>query len=315
MMKPSDAPKTTTPSSMPTDNLASTTRKSSWKDWSLFCLLLILLVVESVIGWRVRIKLKPGSTLINPVDKAIMVWVPAGKFTMGSPDGVGHDHERPAHQVSLSGYWLYKYQVTVAQYRTFCAATGRPVPQWPGADLSWAGKTGWDDPALLQHPIVCVSWSDAQAYAAWVKAALPSEAQWEYAARGPKGNNFSWGGTATVADQLNGWDPAKCANDSNSKEVGKSTWPVGSFPTGKSWCGAQDMGGNTLEWCADWYGPYASATVTNPTGPPTGNKRILRGASWMNVDDSHRCATRFRNFPEQNLFIYGFRCVSHAPPP
>ncbi len=314
MMQPSSNLHESIPAAI-SDTISPRIKQSSMKDRGLLGLLVIILIVGSVIGWRVRIKLKPGSMRVNPIDKAVMMWVPAGTFTMGSIPGVGHDIERPAHKVTLSGYWIYKNQVTVAQYRAFCVATAHPLPDWPGAQYSWTGKTGWDDVALQQHPIVSVSWDDAEAYANWAKARLPSEAQWEYAARGTKGQNFPWGGTATPADPLNGWDPAKCANDANSKEAGKSTWPVGSFPLGKSWCGAMDMGGNTLEWCSDWFAPYTAAAVANPTGAATGSKRVLRGASWMNVDDSHRVANRFRNSPEQRLFIYGFRCVSHAPPP
>ena len=115
---------------------------------------------------------------INAVDGAALVWVPGGTFTMGSPEGVGEDREHPAHLVTLTGFWLYKYEVTVAQYRDFCTATERVLPKFPDDCWSWQGKRGWKDPALQQHPIVNVNWNDAQAYAAWAKAALPTEAQW-----------------------------------------------------------------------------------------------------------------------------------------
>jgi len=250
----------------------------------------------------------------NAKDNADMVWVPGNTFTMGNATGVGHDDEQPAHQVTLTGYWIYKYDVTVAQYRAFCTATGRALPQFPSGYYSWAGKTGWDDLALQQHPIVNVSWNDAKAYADWAGVKLPSEAQWEYAARGPQGRNYPWGGTATAADPYNGWDNTMCANYDNSYSVGKSTWPVGSFPAGASWCGAQDMAGNVWQWCGDWYGDYSSTAVTNPTGPATGTYRVLRGGSW---DDSsyYRGACRISGSPGNYSGRIGFRCASLTPGP
>jgi formylglycine-generating enzyme required for sulfatase activity len=304
-------------------------KRSSWKVWSLVCFLLIVLGGGGVIGWHVLTKRKLGDTRVwhvltkrklgdtrvNPIDKAEIVWVPGGAFIMGSIDGVGSDAERPAHQVTLSGYWIYKYEVTVAQYLAFCAATGRALPEFPSG-YSWTDKSGWTDPALRQHPIVDVGWNDAKAYADWAKVALPTEAQWEYAARGPEGRNYPWGGTATAADPYNGWDQTKCANYDNSRNVGISTWPVGSFPAGAGWCGARDLAGNVWEWCADWYGPYSTTPVTNPTGPATGDYRVLRGGSWG--DDSpgfFRAAYRSGLVPLLQPVCFGFRCVVRSPGP
>ncbi len=112
-------------------------------------------------------------TKINPIDGAEMVWVPSGTFTMGSPHGVGFEKKYyPAHQVTLSGYWIYKYEVTVVQYRAFCDATGHDLPEFPEG-FSWEYKSGWDDPDLQRHPIVNVSWDDCKAYADWAGANLP----------------------------------------------------------------------------------------------------------------------------------------------
>jgi formylglycine-generating enzyme required for sulfatase activity len=260
---------------------------------------------------------KVGATSTNPTDGAAMVWVPGGTFTMGSIDKVGRDNEHPAHKVTLSGYWIYRDDVTVSQYRAFCTATRHAMPLWPDQRYSWKGKSGWDDAALQQHPIVDVSWNDAQAYADWAKVVLPSEAQWEYASRGPQGNNYPWGGTATTADPFNGWDQTKCANFYNSREKNISTWPVGSFATDTSWCGAWDMAGNVYNWCADWYEAYSSSPVTNPTGPATGSVRVLRGGSWNDGDYysvyGARGANRDYNGPDNWNYYFGFRCVSLSP--
>jgi len=253
---------------------------------------------------------------VNPKDGAAMVWVPAGEFVMGSKDNEGYSDERPQRKVYLDGYWLYKYEVTVAQYRAFCAATGRALPHFPQpmtyyeSNYSWAGKTGWADPALQQHPIVNVTWHDAQAYAAWAGAQLPTEAQWEKAARGADGRIYPWGNT---------WDPAKCANRTNSQEKAISTWPVGSFPAGASPCGAHDMAGNVSEWCADWYdaGYYKNAPARNPIGPATGTRRVLRCGSWAGyyVEFILRSAVRNYCTPDYYWYSVGFRCGSSSPGP
>lgn len=250
----------------------------------------------------------------NDKDGAEMIWIPAATFTMGSAEGVGDILERPAHQVTLSGYWIYQYDVTVSLYRDFCTATGRALPKFPSG-YSWKGKTNWDDRTLQQHPIVNVTWNDAKAYADWAEVKLPTEAQWEYAARGQQGYNFPWGGTATAADFCNGWDQTMCANYWNSYKVGKGTWPVGSFPAGASWCGAQDMAGNVWQWCGDWCGDYAATAVTDPIGPATGYSLVLRGGSWSSDDPGDRSVCRHFGRPGDYDNGIGFRCASLAPGP
>ena len=311
-------------------------KKSAWKVWLLVGIITLLLGGGSVIGWQVLAKKDSTKTFTNterkfpagtevgqeeknPTDNAEMVWIPDGTFTMGSAAGVGEADEHPAHQVKLSGYWIYKYDVTVAQYRAFSATTGHKLPEWPGEYDSWKGKTGWDDPALQQHPIVNVTWYDAKAYADWAGVTLPTEAQWEYAARGPQGRNYPWGGTAIKGDNTNGWDATKCANYENTAQVNKSTWQVGSFPAGASWCGAQDMAGYAWQWCGDWFGDYAAIAVTNPTGPATGDRRVQRGGSWMCDKDVIRSSVRYSDIPDYfyNSYGYcvGFRCASLSPGP
>ncbi len=253
-------------------------------------------------------------TGFTPPNGHEMVWVPGGLFTRGTP----YDNWWGAavtQQVMLSGFWLDKYEVTVAQYRAFCAATERALPSFSTGYYSWSGKTGWDDPTLQNHPIVNVTWYDAQAYADWTGLQLPTEAQWEYAARGPQGYTYPWGGSATASDPFNGWTQTKCVNTYNSYAVGTSTWPVGSFPEGASWCGAQDLAGNVYEWCMDWYGPYSNTPVTNPTGASSGTYRVLRGGSWYDIENRCRGTFRSNSFPIYEWIIGGFRCVFPSPGP
>jgi formylglycine-generating enzyme required for sulfatase activity len=224
-----------------------------------------------------------------------MVLIPAGEFLMGSKDGEADDDERPQHKVYLTGYWIYRTEVTVAQYRKFCQATGRQMPPEP--------ESGWQN----THPIVNVTWEDAAAYAQWAGAALPTEAQWEKAARGTDGQVYPWG---------NDWDGDKCQNSVGNKNAG-NTAPVGSFPAGASPYGALDMAGNVWEWCADWYdaGYYKNAPTRNPTAPATGTWRVLRGGSWYCAYlVGFRAAFRSGSRPTFRHRL-GFRCVLRSPGP
>jgi len=230
-----------------------------------------------------------GAEKVNVKDGATMVYVPAGEFTMGSKDNEGDEGEHPQRKVTLDAFYIYKTEVTVAQYRRFCTATKREMPPEP----AWK----WTE----DRPIVNVTWSDANDYAQWAGAALPTEAQWEKAARGTDGRLYAWG---------NKW-----AEDTSVHSVGK-TAPVGSCPKGASPYGALDMTGNVWEWCADWYDPdyYATSPLVNPPGPKTGTTRVLRGGSWgFNVPEFFRVTYRNRCSPQCKYGDYGFRCVYVEP--
>ena len=240
-----------------------------------------------------------GQQCVNPRDGAVMVWVPAGGFTMGSKDDDkdASANEKPQRQVTLDGYWIDKNLVTAAQYRKFCDDTGRRMPDPP----DW----GWKD----DHPIVNVSWDDSKAYADWAGASLPTEAQWEKAARGTDGRKYPWGNRF---DRGRLWCSQHAVGDAGR------TAPVGSFPKGASPYGALDMAGNVWEWCADWYSPdYHGAPTNNPTGPATGEYRVVRGGSWIGDGDDEigfGCAERGGNGvePDIRIYNYGFRCVVRA---
>ena len=190
---------------------------------------------------------------------------------------------------------MYKNDVTVEQYRTFCHVTGRTMPDAP----SW----GWID----DHPMVNVSWIDAKAYADWAGASLPTEAQWEKAARGTDGKIYPWG---------NDWDAAKCRNSVGT--TSSQTSPVSSYPAGNSQYGCMDMAGNVFQWCADWYGGtyYQTSPSRNPTGPESGIARVLRGSDWQDdVTSIYRAAFRHNYDPTGRFNICGFRCVLRSPGP
>jgi formylglycine-generating enzyme required for sulfatase activity len=225
--------------------------------------------------------------------------------------------------VYLDAYYIYKTEVTVAQYRTFCQATGRKMPEPP----SW----GWQD----AHPVVNVTWDDARAYATWAAVALPTEAQWEKAARGAEARLFPWG---------DAWPPPSMVGNFADEALlrsGKYAWPegsfvagygdgyaatapVGCFPAGASPYGVLDMAGNAWEWCADWYDPsyYKTGPTRNPPGPAAAvpvelspgqmvNCRVFRGGSWMACAEGGllRCASRLGFVPSAASDQFGFRCA------
>jgi formylglycine-generating enzyme required for sulfatase activity len=273
----------------------------------LLMLTLALLVLRAAVAQDAPAPPQLGDTRSNPSDGAVMVYVPAGDFLMGNPEGVGGTDEQPQHTVTLDAYWVYRDDVTVDQYRKFCTDTKRAMPKEP--DYGWQGD----------NPITNVTWSDAKAYADWSGVALPTEAQREKAARGTDGRNYPWGGLAIAADQRNGWDATKCACRANSH----GPQAVGSFPAGNSPYGARDMAGNVWNWCADSYGAnyYTTAPATNPTGPATGNRYVLRGGSWREEfgceGDINNARCTFRNFSlpgDRCGETIGFRCVAPATP-
>jgi sulfatase modifying factor 1 len=223
-----------------------------------------------------------------------MVYVPGGEFLMGSD--VGRENEKPQRRVYLNDYWIYQYPVTVKQFDQFCRETNLKMPERP--------EGGW----YSNHPVVNVSWDDAVAYCKWAGASLPSEAEWEKAARGTDGREFPWGEE---------WDPKRCQCSDKVGGDAVSTSAVTAHPAGVSPYGAMDMAGNVWEGCADWNVAdyYGQAPSRNPTGPPTGSYRVLRGGGWGSyLVIIFRCACRLRYLPDYRDGNVGFRCVVRTKP-
>jgi formylglycine-generating enzyme required for sulfatase activity len=256
-------------------------------------------------------------TWTRPTDGMVMVYVPSGVFEMGSDAGTA-DHalqlcsadrkncqrewfedEQPAHTVALDGFWIDRTEVTNAQYRQ-CVKAGVCISSGNNESStrdSYYGNSAYDD-----YPVIYVTWPQAETYCTWAGARLPTEAEWEYAARGPDGHIYPWGNDAPDCTKANyrGKD-GNCVGD---------TIAVGSYPAGGSWCGALDMAGNVSEWVADRYQGdyYHFSPPKNPPGPDNGTSRVLRGGAWSDHPYRIRSANR-DGCPLANLLDYGgFRC-------
>ena len=226
-----------------------------------------------------------------------MVFVPAGEFIMGSPEGEGNDDEHPLRTVYLDAFYIGKYEVTNAEYKECvdARACDPPSPTSSSSHDSYYGSPVYDD-----YPVINVSWYDAKAYCDWKGVRLPTEAEWEKAARGTDGRKYPWG---------NEFDSYKC--NTYEPDVGDTT-EVGSFPDGASPYGAYDMAGNVEEWVADWYDAdyYGKATARNPQGPDSGVGRVWRGGSWLYRQLNARCAYRDWCPPDFRNFDVGFRVAA-----
>jgi formylglycine-generating enzyme required for sulfatase activity len=250
-----------------------------------------------------------GATRTRENDGMVMRYVPAGSFTMGSPEGEGLEEEYPPHTVYLDPFWIDQTEVTNAQYRRCVEAGYCRVPQCE----PWDPQPTYFDKALSDHPVACVTWFDAVRYCEWAGGRLPSEAEWEMAARGPQSTTYPWGNEFDGA-RLNFCD-LSCEygpegaefDDGQPKDA-----PVGSFPSGASRYGALDMAGNVWEWANDWMDNsyYARSPLWNPLGPDSGGFKVARGGGWGNSAEEVRAAYRLGVPPERAWETVGLRCAA-----
>jgi len=243
-------------------------------------------------------------TSTRPADSMGMVYVPGGEFKMGRPWNLA-DRK---HTVELDSFWIDQTEVTNAHYRRCVEAGACRAP----TTCSW-GEPTYKDAAKADHPVICVSWHDADVYCKWAGGRLPTEAEWEYAARGPDSAIYPWGDEFD-GTRLNSCD-VNCPHEDHSvtdyDDGYARTAPVGTYPEGASWCGALDLGGNVWEWMADWHGAYPLTRQTNPTGPESGSERLIRGGSWFDYDEDGflRADNRHPFEPRAMHDMIGFRCV------
>ena len=256
-----------------------------------------------------------------------MVLVAGGTFRMGSEE---MPDESPSHGVAVNSFWIDRHEVTVGEFARFVEATGyrteaeqfgwsgvfdSATGRWEKRDAaSWRRPEGTGSSPQTNEPVTQVSFADASRYARWAGKRLPTEAEWEYAARGgAAGKRYAWGdelrpGGKPAANWWQGEFPGR-----NTGEDGfHGRAPVASFaPNGY---GLHDMGGNVWEWCADWYaaGYYSASPAADPRGPNAGAERVIRGGSWMCSETyctNYRVAARGHTAPDSGLNNLGFRCA------
>jgi formylglycine-generating enzyme required for sulfatase activity len=292
-------------------------------------------------GAQVSTPSSPSSPTVGN-DGATMVLVPAGEFIMGSDADeidrllrgqslikrVALEDEIPRHRVYLDAFHIDKYEVTNLLFQKFVQATGyRTQIEREGGGMVFIGQTlekvngaTWRTPqgpgsnitGLEKHPVVQISWQDAKAYCAWAGKRLPTEAEWEKAARGTEGRIWPWG------NQFDGTRVNFCDHhcdlerkDNTVNDGYRYTAPVGSYEAGESPYGGYDMAGNVWEWVADWYETtyYQRSPAQNPQGPASGERVVIRGGSWNHVALYMRAPKRGAQYPAYSTVGVGLRCA------
>lgn len=311
--------------------------------------LLLLISLAGCTGQRTPADVpEPGSTRTSPGDGMAQVYIPAGEFLMGSTEadidqvlrdcsdcsGKWFANEIPQHRVYLDGFWIDQTEVTNAMFARFVGETGYVTGaekagggivldllamEWKmtaGADWRHPRGPGTSIEGLGDHPVVQTSHDDALAYCQWAGRRLPTEAEWEKAARGTDGRIYPWGNQAPAGHLLNFADRNAYVR---SAEPGEDdgylfTAPVGSYPDGASPYGVLDMAGNAWERVSDRYGAtyYADSPARNPTGPSSGDTVVIRGGSSTRPASYVRTALRYRYPPKNRSSGIGFRCAASS---
>jgi formylglycine-generating enzyme required for sulfatase activity len=260
-----------------------------------------------------------------------MALIPAGIFLMGSRDKA--PDEAPVHEVAVGAFWIDRREVTVAEFGRFIAATryrteaerfgwsavfDRVRGEWTRVDgADWRHPEGPGSAGASEEPVTQVSWNDAEAFARWAGKRLPTEAEWEYAARGGlAGRTYAWGDELRPGGRMmaNWWQGTFPVRDTGEDGY-RGRAPVGRFPP--NGYGLYDVIGNVWEWVADWYDPvyYRRSPRRDPRGPDRGTERVMRGGSWMcseNFCSNYRVASRSRATSDSGLDNVGFRCARDA---
>jgi formylglycine-generating enzyme required for sulfatase activity/serine/threonine protein kinase len=260
-----------------------------------------------------------------------MIWIEGGRFFMGSDDPEDLPTERPAHNVTLSPFCIDRFEVTVERYLSCsdnggCKRASRTNEDWEPA-LTPHQRSVYDplcnirDPVgKAKHPINCVDWEMADTFCHEAGGRLPTEAEWEFSARGPDGRKYPWGDDPPTGAYLNAcgiecvaWGKAHdepLAAMYPMDDGYASTAPVGSFSKGRSRYGVEDVVGNVWEWVADWYEPYAAAAQVDPKGPESGTQRVIRGGGWNGSNVAWvRPSFRYKAVPAEKSHGFGFRCA------
>ncbi len=256
-----------------------------------------------------------GEERVSPADGMIQVFIPAGSFRMGGLDSKAQSDEEPDRQVSMHAFWMDKVEVTVGMYK-LCVEAGACEP--PKDFTSNSHEDYFSSGKYDNYPVINVTWGDAKAYCEWAGRRLPTEAEWEYAARGTDFRTYPWG------------DQRPDASLANFNRLANDTTPVGTYPAGASPFGVLDMAGNVWEWVNDYYVPdyYRLAGNQSPPGPVApsasqGQRRVIRGGSWIDTEQDLRVSNRgfaLGPDPEADLNTpayfgehsnrIGFRCVA-----
>jgi len=270
-----------------------------------------------------------GDSWIRPQDQMRMVFVPGGEFPMGSSkemayaakdickeslgnisgavcDVTAFMDEYPDHIVQLPDFWIDQTEVTNGQYR-LCLEAGKCEP--PKVMGSFSRESYFDSIDYYEYPVVQVTWNMASDYCHWAGARLPTEAEWEYASRGPEGTIFPWGNDFDP-NNLNYCDSScEGISDPDFNDGYPETAPAGSFPAGASWVGALDMAGNVREWVNDWYASFKIEAATDPQGPDSGDAKTMKGGSWYDAPFNIRSNNRGGLPTDYWRHKVGFRCV------